>query len=155
MRRRRLSWLDALLLVGFTTGSVVLLGAVLVRWVEPDRYPDLGSGLWWAITTITTVGYGDLVPATTPGRLVAAALMIVGIGCFAFLTAVAASAIVVEDLAEEEREFERESSEILGEVRRVAARLDHIEQALTEARAGEPATTRRAPSGRIRSRPLQ
>jgi len=155
MRRRRLSWLDALLLVGFTTGSVVLLGAVLVRWVEPDRYPDLGSGLWWAITTITTVGYGDLVPATTPGRLVAAALMIVGIGCFAFLTAVAASAIVVEDLAEEERELERESSEILGEVRRVAARLDHIEQALTEARAGEPATTRPAPSGRIRSRPLQ
>src|SRR4029450_8378948 len=60
MRRRRLSWLDALLLVGLTTGSVVLLGAVLVRWLEPGRYPDLGSGLWWAITTITTVGYGDL-----------------------------------------------------------------------------------------------
>src|SRR5829696_2389935 len=94
-RRRRLTWLQALLLVGSVSASVVLAGGVLVRWTDPGRFPDFGTGWWWAITTVTTVGYGDHVPVSVGGRLVGAALMIVGIACFAFLTAVAASAIVV------------------------------------------------------------
>jgi voltage-gated potassium channel len=129
-RRRRLTWLQALLLVGSITGSLVLAGGLLIRWTDPDRFPDLGTGWWWAITTVTTVGYGDHVPASGGGRLVGAALMIVGIGCFAFLTAVAASAIVVSDVGAEERLIEREESEILAQVRDLNSRLGRLEELL-------------------------
>lgn len=133
-RRRRLSWLQALLLVASVTLSVVVTAALLVTRTDPDRYPDLGTGLWWAVTTITTVGYGDVVPMSIAGRLVGSVLMFVGIGSIAFLTAVAASAIVVGEVAEEEQEIEREEREIeriqeaifrrLGEI---DARLERLE----------------------------
>ena len=129
-RRRRLTWLQALLLVGSVTASVVLLGGMLVRWTDPGRFPDVGTGWWWAITTVTTVGYGDHVPVSVGGRVLGAALMLVGIGCFAFLTAVAASAIVVGEVGAEERLIEREESTILAEIRRLDARLDRLEELL-------------------------
>src|SRR3990172_6722280 len=87
-RRRRLSWLQALALVASVTGFVVLSAAVLVTRTDPERYRDLGTGLWWAVTTVTTVGYGDVVPVSAAGRLVGSVLMFVGIGSIAFLTAV-------------------------------------------------------------------
>jgi voltage-gated potassium channel len=134
-RRRRLSWLQALALVAAVTVSVVLAGALLVTRTDPDRYPELGTGLWWAVSTVTTVGYGDVVPASAPGRLVAVVLMFVGIGCFAFLTAVAASAIVVGEVGgeerrieAEEREIEREQSVVLARLGEIEARLERIER---------------------------
>jgi voltage-gated potassium channel Kch len=136
-RRRRLSWLQALALVAAVTVSVVLVGAVLVTRTDPERYPELGTGLWWAVSTVTTVGYGDVVPASTVGRLLAGVLMFVGIGCFAFLTAVAASAIVVGEVGEEERrieaeerEIEREQSVVLERLGEIEARLERMERSL-------------------------
>lgn len=134
-RRRRLSWRQALALVASVTISVVLTGAAVVTRTDPERYPDLETGLWWAVTTVTTVGYGDFVPASTAGRLVAAMLMFVGIGSFAFLTAVAASAIVVSEVGEEERrieaaerDIEREQSAVLARLIEIEARLERIER---------------------------
>jgi voltage-gated potassium channel len=142
-RRRRLTWLQALVLVAATNVLIVLIAAALVTRTDPDRYPDLGTALWWAATTITTVGYGDVVPASGAGRLVAAVLMFAGIGSFAFLTAIAASAIVVGEVGEEEREIEREERRIhraqqviLGRLGEIDARLERIEQARTEATEG-------------------
>ena len=68
-RRYRLSWLQALALVATVTAVVVLVAAAVVTRTDPDRYPDFGTGLWWAVSTITTVGYGDVVPASPAGRL--------------------------------------------------------------------------------------
>jgi voltage-gated potassium channel len=155
-RRRRLTWLQALLLVGSISAAVVLAGGVLIRWTDPGRFPDLGTGWWWAITTVTTVGYGDHVPVSVGGRLVGAALMIVGIASFAFLTAVAASAIVVGEIGAEEQLIEREESEILAHMRDVDARLRRLEELLTrdEGRRGVavpgPADARR-PSEEVAS----
>jgi voltage-gated potassium channel len=148
-RRRRLTWLQALLLVGSVSASVVLAGGVLVRWTDPGRFPDFGTGWWWAITTVTTVGYGDHVPVSVGGRLVGAALMIVGIACFAFLTAVAASAIVVGEIGAEEHLIQREESKILAQIRDVNTRLSRLEELLTadqgrrRATSPGPATARR------------
>jgi len=136
-RRRRLSWLEAFGLVAVVSVSVVLIGAALVTRTDPGRFPDLGTGLWWAVSTVTTVGYGDVVPVSTAGRLLAVVLMFVGIGSFAFLTAVAASAIVVSEVGEEERrieaeerEIEREQSAVLARLIEIDARLDRIERSL-------------------------
>lgn len=125
--RRRLSWLQALIVVAVVSAGFVVLGAVMVTRTDPERYPDLGTGLWWAVSTVTTVGYGDVVPATVAGRLVAAGLMFVGIASFALLTAVAASAIVVSDVGEEEREIMREEGLILDQLRQLNVRLARLE----------------------------
>jgi hypothetical protein len=129
-RRRRLTWLEALILVAAVTASVLAAATVLVQRTDPERFPDAGTGLWWAATTVTTVGYGDVVPASGAGRAVGVALMFVGIASFAFLTAVAASAIVVGEVSEQEREIEREEGLILLRLRELSERLDRLEAAL-------------------------
>jgi voltage-gated potassium channel len=133
-RRRRLSWLQALGLVATVTTVVVLTGAALVTRTDPQRYPDIGTALWWAASTVTTVGYGDAVPASAAGRVVGGALMFVGIGAFAFLTAVAASAIVVGEVGEQEQQIQREERRIedvqdtiLSRLADIDARLERLE----------------------------
>ncbi|TGN63016.1 potassium channel protein [Nocardioides eburneiflavus] len=76
------------------------LGAIAVLDAEQDA-PDaniatFGDALWWSATTVTTVGYGDRFPITTTGRLVAVALMLVGIACIGAITAGVAAWLVAQ-----------------------------------------------------------
>ncbi|HEY7596140.1 MAG TPA: potassium channel family protein [Actinophytocola sp.] len=121
--RRRLGVAQALGLVAAATTSAVVLAAVLVTLTDPRVFPNLGVALWWAATTITTVGYGDVVPLSAIGRAVGAVLMFGGVGALAFVTAIAASSIVVGEVEEEEREIEAYE-------RRLARRLDRLETRL-------------------------
>ncbi len=57
------------------------------RGVESSNIKNFGDGLWWALTTVTTVGYGDRYPTTTEGRFIAIALMIMGISLMGVITA--------------------------------------------------------------------
>jgi len=57
------------------------------RAVDGSNIKNFGDGLWWAITTVTTVGYGDRYPTTTEGRFIAVALMIMGISLMGVITA--------------------------------------------------------------------
>jgi voltage-gated potassium channel len=66
-RRRRLTWLEVLLLAATTNILIVAVGAALVMRTDPDRYPRFATGVWWAVSTITTVGYGDVVPVSDAG----------------------------------------------------------------------------------------
>ena len=93
--------------VGTTLSAVFPAGFTVIR-TDPEQFRDLGVGLWWAIATITTVGYGDVVPTSTEGRLVGSALMFAGIACLALLTAIAASAIVAVKVRSEEEVIERD-----------------------------------------------
>jgi voltage-gated potassium channel len=58
------------------------------------------DGVWWAVTTVTTLGYGDLAPRTDAGRVIAIIIMLVGIGFIAILTAAAAGRFLREQQAE-------------------------------------------------------
>ena len=74
-----------------TVLSLILFFIVLFGFIFFITEPDVKSfsdGLWWALVTITTVGYGDITPMTSIGRLVASALMFLGLGLIASLTAV-------------------------------------------------------------------
>jgi len=74
-----------------TVLSLILFFIVLFGFIFFTAEPDVKSfsdGLWWALVTITTVGYGDITPMTSIGRLVASALMFLGLGLIASLTAV-------------------------------------------------------------------
>jgi len=93
--------------VAGSAAMLVLIGALAVLDVEQNA-PDakiltFGDAAWWAITTITTVGYGDLYPVTPIGRIVAAALMMSGIAVLGIVTASIASWLVqrIEENAED------------------------------------------------------
>ena len=88
-------------------GALVLIYAGSLAILQAERHQPgsairtFGDAVWWAITTVTTVGYGDLSPTTTPGRAVAVALMIGGITLVGTVTATLASWIV-QRVAEED-----------------------------------------------------
>jgi voltage-gated potassium channel Kch len=81
--------------IALTTVLVALAGAFAITLVDRDEFPTLGSGLWWSAQTVTTVGYGDHVPTTTAGQLVAVAVMVMGIAFISVVTA-AISAVFIE-----------------------------------------------------------
>ena len=66
--------------------AFTLLAALLMRIVEPHTYENYGEACWWAVQTVSTVGYGDNVPTTGGGRLVATAVMIFGIALIPAIT---------------------------------------------------------------------
>ncbi len=114
------------------TASVVITVAsgVLMRLAEHQNYPTIGSGLWWAIQTVTTVGYGDNVPTTVVGRLVAAFVMLFGIGFLTVITAAITSTFVSRSRVER-RSGDADSS-TTEQLRRIEARLERIEAALAD-----------------------
>lgn len=112
-----------------TVSTSVTVGAGLVMTAaDHNNFPSIGSGLWWAVQTVTTVGYGDHVPATVAGRLVAALVMLVGIGFLTVITAAITSTFV----ARTRREETPSGAVTTGEFQQIAARLDRIETALTD-----------------------
>jgi voltage-gated potassium channel Kch len=76
------------------TTAVVVGGGVLISLIDNDEYPDVGVGMWWALQTVTTVGYGDVTPSHVSGRLVGVVLMLWGTAFIAIVTAVITSSFV-------------------------------------------------------------
>ena len=81
-------------MIAVASVAVTVGAAVVMTAVDRETYPTIGKGLWWAIQTTTTVGYGDNVPVTTAGRLVAALVMLFGIGFLTVITAAITSTFV-------------------------------------------------------------
>ena len=79
----------------------VLVAGALERIVEPDTFTSLGLAYWWAVTTVTTVGYGDVVPEDPPGRIVAGLLMLTGLALIPTLTSVIVSTLLAKQRREE------------------------------------------------------
>jgi voltage-gated potassium channel len=81
--------------VAITAVFVSYIAAVQItiseRSVEGSNIKTFSDGLWWAVTTVTTVGYGDRFPTTTEGRILAVMLMLVGISLVGVITASVAS----------------------------------------------------------------
>src|SRR4029453_10735001 len=74
--------------------ALAFVGAVVMRIVDPDNFPSLGLAIWWALQTVTTVGYGDVVPTTGVGRVIGGIEMVIGISFIAFLTAGVTSTVI-------------------------------------------------------------
>ena len=108
--------------IACATTSITLAAAILITAVDHDNFPTIGSGLWWAVQTVTTVGYGDKVPTTASGQLFASLVMLLGIGFLTVITAAITSTFVSRS---------RSSTE---QFRLLHERLDRIEAAVTDRR---------------------
>lgn len=102
---------------------LVLTGGLLARIVEPETFTSIGLAYWWAITTVTTVGYGDIVPHDTAGRLVGAVLMLTGLSLIPTLSSVVVSLLI----AKRTRATQEQQLELFAEN---AAQLARIERTL-------------------------
>ena len=78
-----------------------------MRVLDPSEYPTIGRGLWWAMQTVTTVGYGDVTPEHTSGRIVGVVVMLWGIAFVSILVAAITSTFVTRAEREHERERDR------------------------------------------------
>jgi len=76
------------------TVFAIVVSTVLVRRVDETNFKDYGDATWWAIQTVTTVGYGDIVPTTGAGRFVGGIVMIVGLSFLTVATALLTAAVI-------------------------------------------------------------
>ena len=83
--------------LAFATLTVALLAGLVVTIIDKEDFPNYGTAVWWAVVTLGTVGYGDVVPHTAWGRVVGSVVIIVGVTFIAFLTAVVTSLFVEEE----------------------------------------------------------
>ena len=106
-------------------GTVVLGGAIFASVEKVDGHGNAlttWDGIWWAVTTVTTVGYGDIYPHTDGGRIIAMSIMLIGIGFVALLTAFIADRFIHQAQATESKE-----DQILAELQMIRLRLDALD----------------------------
>ena len=115
------------------TATVVVAGGALMRFIDHKEYSSIWVGMWWAIQTVTTVGYGDVTPENPAGRIVAAVLMLEGVAFLTIITAAITSTFVQRasqlrsaDEGTEERSLHTRFDEL-------EARLERIEESLRRA----------------------
>ena len=124
---RRLFSLDGLR-AATVLAAVTALGGGSAFAAAEDR--STWDGVYWAITTMTTVGYGDLSPETDAGRMIAVVVMIVGIGFLSLIIGAAAERFVSLDVAEIEREVSEDvevTEDLARELREIGERLRAVE----------------------------
>ena len=125
--RKPLSVRKAMAVIVTATVVSVVLGGVLITVLDAEEFPDIGTGMWWALQTVTTVGYGDVTPANTVGRLVGAVIMLEAIAFVAIVTAAITSSFV--ERARQEHAASSTSS-LEAQLADVTARLEQIQRAL-------------------------
>src|SRR3954468_16010940 len=132
--QRLVAWWVVLRLAVLLTAvsSLVVVAGGSALWFVERGLPDStirswGDALWWSLTTLTTVGYGDHVPVTTAGRLIAAGVMVAGVAVIGAVAAIVTLVVALRVAREEELAFEA-AAETLEQ--RLDARLARIEAQL-------------------------
>ena len=114
--------------------ATLFLGAWLVLLFEEHakggNIHDYSDALWWAIVTVTTVGYGDRFPVSGGGRAVAVILLLIGIGLIGVLTATVASVFVKEHTDANKEEFRKGHADLGQQLSEISDRLADVERRL-------------------------
>ena len=126
---RRLTPVRAARAISAVTLLVTLASGVAMRLIDPKEFPTIGRGLWWAAQTVTTVGYGDVVPRATAGRALALVVMVCAV---AFLTVVTA-AITAALIERERRRLASGGSPLaVSQLQEISDRLARLEESLPD-----------------------
>ena len=137
--RRPVTVRSAASVIVCTTAVIVIASGLLMRVLDHREFPNIFLGMWWAIQTVTTVGYGDVTPKALAGRIVAAIVMLEGIAFVAIVTAAITSTFVaraehLQDIATAAADAERDAStqSSLAQVNERLDRLETMMRTLTE-----------------------
>jgi voltage-gated potassium channel len=107
---------------------ITVTGGILERVVDHKEFPTIGRGLWFALQTVTTVGYGDVTPKQADGRFIAAVVMLAGIGFLAVITASVTASLIESSrrrfAAESDVDMTRRLEDISGRLARIEAAPD-------------------------------
>jgi voltage-gated potassium channel Kch len=112
------------------TSLVVVASAVLMRILDHSEYPNVWVAMWWAVQTVTTVGYGDVTPAHPSGRIVGVFVMLEGIAFLTITTAVITSTFVARAQADRANADHEENVEVLKRLDALNERFDRLESRL-------------------------
>jgi voltage-gated potassium channel len=129
--------------VATATLLVTVLGGMLVRLTDAATFGSIWEGMWWAAQTVTTVGYGDVLPESALGRLVAVLVMMVGV---AFLTVTTAAIASLFAESTRRRIARQREDPVHVEVERLHERLDEVmaELRMLRGAGGEPSDEARS-----------
>ena len=87
-----------LMITGFVCAILLVLSSTLMYYceseVQPEKFKNIGQAMWWAVATLTTVGYGDVYPVTNVGKFLSAIIALIGIGIVALPTGIISSAFI-------------------------------------------------------------
>lgn len=108
---------------------VIVLAGLLMAAIEPGVETPW-DGIWWAWVTVTTVGYGDIVPVTGPGKLFAAMLILMGVGLFSLMTANFSSFFIGRDVSRVEAELEEDMDKMSHEERNIHSSVNRLDRDL-------------------------
>ena len=114
-----------------TTIATVGFG-LLMTAIDHKNFTTLGQGLWWSVQTVTTVGYGDVVPTNASGQLVAALVMLLGLAFLAVITAAITSSFVARATEAARGTGGGAAPATADDVREINKRLDRMEALLRE-----------------------
>jgi len=131
-RLANLNLRGAVFLIVLVATAMSVIAAVIERLIDP-AFDDIGIALWWAVTTVTTVGYGDIVPESHAGRAAASVLMLTGLALIPTLTSIVVATLVAQRSARERQEEESEFNQLVALLRSLDERLERLE------RRGDPA----------------
>ena len=110
------------------TAIVIVIAGFIMAALDPGiTTPE--EGVWWALVTVTTVGYGDVVPTTTIGRFFASLLIFVGLGLLSLLTATIAAALISRQesvVTEQQRKEQQKIQELEEQLKRMEKKLDRL-----------------------------
>jgi voltage-gated potassium channel len=115
--------------------AIVTFG-IIERIVDPHSFKTIWLAWWWAVQTVTTVGYGDVVPGQTAGKVIGAFLMLGGLSFLSVLTATITSSFISR---RQRQAQERGEDPLMRELAAVTERLDSLERELRTARTGAAA----------------
>jgi voltage-gated potassium channel len=107
--------------------AAVLAFGIVERIVDPDTFTSVWLAFWWALQTVTTVGYGDVVPQDTTGKIFGAILMLGGLSLLSIITATITSAFVTRRQAEVQAAGD---DPVMRELQKLESRLDGIDAEL-------------------------
>jgi len=114
-------------LIGVTALTAVVTGLV-AHLIDRKDFSTFGIGVWWAVVTLGTVGYGDVVPHTGWGRFLGSVVIVCGVTFISFLIAIVTSLFIDANRAAEEDALEARHDELVALLRTVDARLQALEQ---------------------------
>jgi hypothetical protein len=121
---RRLTSASAFRVVSLATIFLTVIAGAVQATIDTGDFKTFWDGVWWAVVTVTTVGYGDVYPTTVGGRIVAIVLMLTGIGFLAVLTATISSRFVKQERSEETTTITDSLARIESDIAALKARLD-------------------------------